>query len=166
MRGVTLAADVKKTSVLRRLPPFASLRYRKVPAAEGDVCAFALLPDASPLIVEACSGRAMTLAPGDVFLATPAHRESTRWVVGDIPTGGLIPGRTYWMLADSGLVGALIGDSPREKIHLGQVKYLGAVINGGRTLNIRQFAARVDGDFADQRAPVILLLGTSAEVGK
>lgn len=167
MKGVTLTADVKKTSVLRRLPPFTSLRYRKVPAAEGDVCTFALPPDAAPLIVEACSGRAMTLAPGDAFLGTPAHRESTRWVVGDIPAGGLAPGRTYWMLADSGLVGALIGDSPREKIHLGRIKYLGAVSDGdGRTLNIRQFAARVDGDFADHGAPVILLLGTSAEVGK
>jgi hypothetical protein len=167
MKGVTLAADVKKTSVLRRLPPFAPLRYRRVPAAEGDVCAFALLADASPLIVEACSGRAMTLAPGDVFLATPAYRESTRWVVGDIPAGGLVPGRTYWMLADSGLVGALIGDSPREKIHLGEVKYLGAVSgDDGRTLNIHRFAARVDGDFADHGAPVILLLGTSAEIGK
>src|SRR5215211_61266 len=167
MKGVTLAADVKKTSVLRRLPPFTSLRYRKVPAAEGDACTFALPPDAAPLIVEACSGRAMTLAPGDAFLGTPAYRESTRWVVGDIPAGGLAPGRTYWMLADSGLVGALIGDSPREKIHLGQIKYLGAVSDGdGRTLNIRQFAARVDGDFADHGAPVILLLGTSAEVGK
>jgi hypothetical protein len=138
-----------------------------VPAVEGDVCAFALLPDAAPLIVEACTGRAMTLAPGDVFLATPAYRESTRWVVGDIPAGGLRPGRMYWMLADSGLVGALIGDSPREKIHLGQIKCLGAVCgNNGQTLNIHQFAARVDGGFSDHGAPVILLLGTSAEVGK
>jgi hypothetical protein len=173
MKGGTLAADVKRTSVLRRVPPLGSLRFRRLPAVEGDVCAFALPADAAPLIVEACSGRAMTLAPGDVFLGTPAHRESTRWVVGDIPAGGLVPGRTYWMLADSGLVGALIGDSPREKIHLGQVKYLGAVSGGdavsngdGRTLNIRQFAARVDGGFADHGAPVILLLGTSAEVGK
>jgi hypothetical protein len=167
MKGGTLAADVKRTSVLRRVPPLGSLRFRRLPAAEGDVCAFALLPDASPLIAEACSGRAMTLVPGDVFLATPAHRESTRWVVGAIPAGGLIAGRTYWLLADSGLVGALIGDSPREKMHLGQVKYLGAVCDGdGRILNIRQFAARVEGTFTDHRAPVVLLLGTSAEVGK
>jgi hypothetical protein len=173
MKGVPLAAEVKKTSVLRRLPPFTSPRYRKVTALEGDVCAFALPPDASPLIVEACSGRAMTLAPGDVFLGTPAHRESTRWVVGEIPVGGLVPGRMYWMLADSGLMGALIGDSPREKIHLGQVKYLGAVADGHsnrgndeRTLNIHQFAARVGRNAADHQAPVILLLGTSAEVGK
>jgi hypothetical protein len=173
MKGVPLAADVKKTSVVRRLPPFTSLRYRKVPALEGDVCAFALPPDASPLIVEACSGRAMTLAPGDVFLGTPAHRESTRWVVGEIPASGLLPGRLYWMLADSGLVGALIGDSPREKIHLGEVKYLGAVVDSNsipgpdaRTLNIHQFAARAGANASDHEAPVILLLGTSAEVGK
>src|SRR5919199_2567281 len=161
MKGVPLAADVKRTSVLRRLPPFTSLRYRKVHAVEGDVCAFALPADASPLIVEACSGRAMTLAPGDMFLGTPAHRESTRWVVGKIPAGGLVPGGIYWMLADSGLVGELIGDSPREKIHLGQVKYLGAVADGDATagldaptLNIGQFAACRNGDAADREAPV------------
>ena len=47
-----------------------------------------LAPDASPIIVEAVSGRAMTLVPRDVFLATPGYRESTRWVVGGIPKRG------------------------------------------------------------------------------
>jgi hypothetical protein len=116
--------------------------------------------------VEAVSGRDMIVAPGDVFLATPGHRESTRWVVGGIPEGGLVPGRPYWVLAQSGIVGDLMGDSPLEKSHLGRAKYLGVVTDGdGRALNIRQFAPSPSGS-SDQEAPVFLVVGTSAEVGK
>jgi hypothetical protein len=109
----------------------------------------------------------MMLAPGDVFLGTAGYRESTRWVVGGIPDGGLVPGINYWVLAESGVVGDLIGDSPRAKSHLGQVKYLGIVSDeDGQALNIRQFAASPEASVADHGAPVFLVLGTSAEVGK
>ena len=118
-------------------------------------------------MVEAISGRALTLAPGDRFLATSGYRESTRWVVGRIPDGGLIAGQDYWMLAESGIVGDLIADSPLEKGHLGQVKYLGTVCDErGEALNIRQFAAKPAAGGADHGAPLFLVLGTSAEVGK
>jgi hypothetical protein len=166
MDGVTLAANVKRTSVLRRVPPSRVLHYVSASGLEGDVCAFELLSDASPILVEAVSGRAMTLAPGDIFLGVPGYRESTRWVVGGIPDGGLVPGNDYWVLADSGIVGELAGDSPLEKTHLEQAKYLGIVRgDNGRALNILQFAA-ADPGAADHRAPVSLIVGTSAEVGK
>src|SRR6516162_3080470 len=109
MGGRTLAADVKRTSVVRRLPPLPAHRYVAAPGLEGDVCAFQLAAEGSPIVVEAASGRAMTLVPGDIFLATPGHRESTRWVVGVVPDSGLVPRRQYWVLADSGVVGQLIG---------------------------------------------------------
>jgi hypothetical protein len=109
----------------------------------------------------------MMLAPGDVFLATPGYRESTRWVVGGIPEGGLVPGNNYWVLAESGVVGDLIGDSPRTKSHLGRVKYLGTALDDeDQVLNIRRFAASADVGAADHGAPAFLVLGTSAEVGK
>ena len=109
----------------------------------------------------------MTVTPGDLFVGTPGHRESTRWVVGGVPAGGLVPGRKYWVLSDCGVVGNLIGDSPLAKGHLGQVRYLGAVGKNGRTpLNIRQFAAHPKAGAADRGAAVFLILGTSAEVGK
>jgi hypothetical protein len=162
-----VAADIKKTSVLRRLPPLGRVGCVGAPGREGDVCLFELGSDASPLMVEAASGRFMTLIPGDVFLATPGYRESTRWVVGGIPDGGLVPGGRYWVLADCGVIGELIGDSPREKTHLGQVRYLGAVRKaGGKAINIRQFTATTDIPAADRHAPVFLILGTSSEVGK
>jgi len=155
------------TSVLRRAPPLQAFRYAPGRGLEGDVCVFALAADASPILVEAVSGRAMTLVPGDVFLGTPGNRESTRWVVGGIPAGGLVPGRTYWVLAESGIVGDLAGDSPLEKTHLERARYLGSVRDdAGRTLNIRQFAARADAGASDRRAPVSLIVGTSAEIGK
>src|SRR5262249_23076006 len=118
-------------------------------------------------MVEAASGRFMTVVPGDVFLASPGYRESTRWVVGGVPDGGLVPRREYWVLADSGVVGELIGDSPRAKTHLERVRYLGAVCNRrGAAINIRQFAVKANIRAPDRGAPVFLVLGTSSEVGK
>ena len=162
-----LPPDLKRTSALRRVPPFGAVRLQTAPGLEGDVCAFELAPDASPIAVEAASGRTMVVVPGEIFLATPGYRESTRWVVGGIPDGGLVPGGRYWVLADCGAVGDLVADSPLEKSHLGQVTYLGTVPgDDGRTLNIRQFAMTADAEAADHGAPVYLMLGTSSEVGK
>jgi hypothetical protein len=166
MGGKTLAADIKRTSVLRRLPALGTLHYRDAPGTEGSVCAFELAPDASPIVVEAVSGRAMALVPRDVFLATPGHRESTRWVVGGIPRRGLIPRKDYWMLSESGVVGNLVAGTPLTKSHLGRVKYLGAVCgDNDQILNIRQFAVRTV-RLLDHGAAVYLFVGTSAEVGK
>jgi hypothetical protein len=165
MNGRTVPADAKRTSVLRRVPTFDAGRYFAAPGFEGDVCAFQMAQGASPILVEATSGRPMELIPGDVFLATPGYRESTRWVVGGVPQGGLVPGSNYWMLAESGVIGQLIGDSPRQKGHLGQVTYLGVLCaENGEPLNIRQFATTIIAP--DQGAPLFLVLGTSAEVGK
>jgi hypothetical protein len=162
-----VTADIKKTSVLRRVPPLGWSRHRAIPAREGDVCLFKLRRTAAPITVEAASGRFMTLVPGDVFLATPGHRESTRWVVGKVPDKGLVPQREYWVLADSGVVGQLIGDSPRDKAHLERVTYLGAVCDKrGTVVNIRQFAAKTKVRAPDRGAPLFLVLGTSSHVGK
>ncbi len=163
-----LAADTKRTSVLRRVPAGLAVQVVEQCGLEGDVGAFALASGATPLSAEAVTGRAMTIAPGDVFLGTPGHRESTRWVVGSVPEGGLVPGNEYWVLADCGAVGAFIGDSPREKGHLGRVTFLGVAQDAaGAGLNIRQFAFDygLDGT-EDQGAPVFLVVGTSSEVGK
>ena len=92
-----------------------AIRFRSECGSEGDVCAFELPRDAFPITVESPTGRMMAIAPGDIFLATPGYRESTRWVFGGIPAGGLVPGDDYWVLADSGVVGELIGDSPSKR---------------------------------------------------
>jgi hypothetical protein len=163
----TLVADLKRTSALRRLPALKNVRCAEAHGHEGDVCAFELAAEASPIAVEAVTGRAMMLAPGDVFLGTTGYRESTRWVVGGVPDGGLAPGSNYWVLSESGVVGDLVGDSPRAKSHLGQVRYLG-IVSGedGQALNIRQFAETPQAGVTDHGAPVFLVVGTSAEVGK
>ena len=164
MSGGRLPTDVKHTSTLRRVPRLGAMQFRSVCGGEGDICAFELPRAAFPITVEAPDGRVMTIAPGDVFLATPGYRESTRWVSGRIPAGGLVPGDQYWMLAASGVVGELTGDLLSDT-HLGPVRYLGAVCgDSGKTLNIRQFA--IMGAEQDRNAPVYLVLGTSGDVGK
>ena len=166
MTGGSLPVNVKFTSALRRIPPLQAFQYRPVLATEGDVCAFELPPGALPITVEAPSGRPMAVTPGDTFLATPGYRESTRWVSGRIPAGGLIPGDYYWVLAESGVVGELTGDPPLETGHLARVQYLGAVCrDSGETVNIRQFAVPRCPE-TGRNMPVYLLLGTSGHVGK
>jgi hypothetical protein len=108
----------------------------------------------------------MTIAPGDVFLATPGYREARRWAVGTIPDGGLVPGNDYWVLSESGVVGELISYPPLKMDHLGRVHYIGAVCgDGGETLNIRQFRVTASRG-TDCDAPVYLIVGTSSSVGK
>lgn len=161
-----LPAAIKRVSALRRVPLLQESRLRSEFGGEGDVCVFQLPRDASPITVEAPTGRIMALAPGDIFLATPGYRESRRWAVGGIPDGGLVPDTDYWVLADCGVVGQLISHSSSEMGHLGRVRYLGVVLGEhGQTLNLRQFAVTHSGE-ADHRAPVYLILGTSSEVGK
>jgi hypothetical protein len=157
----------KRTSALRRIGSVEAPAYVEAPGREGDVCAFRLAPDGAAFVVEAVSCRSMIVAPGDVFLATPGHRESTRWITGEVPAGGLVPGRPYWVLAPSGVVGDLVSGSALDTHHLAQVAFLGVVTAGtGRdALNIARFALSAGGA-ADRGAPVFLVLGTSAEVGK
>jgi len=161
-----LPGKVKRASALRRVPLLEVVQYRTERGNEGDVCAFELPPDASPFTVESPTGRTMAIAPGDTFLATPGYRQSTKWVDGTVPPGGLVPGETYWVLADSGVVGELIGSSPTDLGHLASVRYLGAACgDDGATLNMRQFAITGSGE-ANRTTPLYLLLGTSGDSGK
>lgn len=166
MDGGSLPASIKRSSALRRVPPLEAIRLGSVCGVEGDVCVFELPRDAFPITVETPAGRMMAIAPGDSFLATPGYRESTRWVDGTIPAGGLIPGNDYSVLADSGVIGELTGYSPLEREHPARVRYLGAVCGDhGATLNIRQFVVTRSSEAA-RDTPVYLLLGTSGNVGK
>jgi hypothetical protein len=168
MNGGSLPANIKRTSALRRVPPLKSIRLRSECGGEGDVCAFELPRDASPITVESPAGRMMAIAPGDAFLATPGWIETRRMAVGGIPAGGLVPDNDYWVLSYCGVVGELIScHSASELGHLGRVRYLGAVCgDGDETLNIRQFGVAGSGGETDLKAPAYLIIGTSSEVGK
>jgi hypothetical protein len=165
--GGTLPATYKRLSALRRVGELGRARWRAVPGLEGYVGVFQFPLDATPILVEAVSGRSMTVVPGDVFLATPGYRESVRWTVGGVPEGGLVPGENYWVLAESGVMGDLASHSPLALSHLGRAKYLGAVIDpDGYPLRLKDFTMRAAPAATDVGAPVYLVLGTSVEVGK
>ena len=132
MAGGRSALDVKRTSVLRRIPPSRMVRYVAAPGLEGCICALQLALESPPIVVEAVSGRAMTWCPGDIFLATPGYRESTRWVVGGISKRGLGPGRQLLGVRGSGDGRRTRSGTSRAKSHLGQVKYLGTVVGDER----------------------------------
>lgn len=151
--------------MLRRIVEPSTWSLDEAPGEEGMACAFRLDPAGRPITLEAPSGRPMSVAPGDCFLGTPGHRESTRWTVGGVPEGGLLPGGEYTVLAESGLVGELAGGSDLARTHLQGVRYLGRVRDAaGATPTVAAAAAAAPG--GDAGAPVYLVLGTSAEVGK
>ncbi len=77
MADGTPPGGCKRVSVLRRVGRLDGARWLRVPGSEGCVGAFRLEPG-RPIIVKAVTGRAITLVPGDVFLATAGHRRSTR----------------------------------------------------------------------------------------
>jgi hypothetical protein len=167
MTEYTLPDRYKRLSVVRRVGELGRAPWRKVPGLEGCVGVFQFPQDATPIIVEADSGRSMTIVAGDIFLAAPGFRESVRWTVGGVPAGGLVPGRNYWVLAESGVMGDLDSQSTAAKSHLGQAKYLGAVCGpDGHELHLKDFALRAPPGVPDAGAPVYLVLGTSVEVGK
>ena len=159
---------MKRGSALRRVPAAQPMRLAEQNGLEGDVCVFELAADAAPITIEAVTGRALMIAPGDRFLGTAGYRESTRWVVGIIPEGGLVPGSDYWVLADCGVVGEF-----RRRFAAGEGASRAGPISRDHasserhTLNIRQFALRSGVEATvDHGAPAFLVVGTSSEVGK
>src|SRR3954466_15073353 len=100
-----LPAACKRLSVLRRGGDLSGAVWAAVPGFEARVGLFRFPDDATPILVEAECGRSMTVVPGDLFLAAPGHRESVHWTVGGVPEEGLAPGRSYWVLAESGVMG-------------------------------------------------------------
>jgi hypothetical protein len=99
MPGGNVPANVKTTSVLRRVSLGRPLHYVNAPGLVGNVCAFQLAAKSLPILVESVSGRMQTVVAGDVFLGTPGARESNIVLVGGVPKGGLIPGTTYWVIS-------------------------------------------------------------------
>ncbi len=168
MSGNDPLPEVKRTSALRRIPVPQAPRFVRTPGYEGDVCAFELFPSRGhPIVVEDIFGRAMTLLPGDVFLGTPGHRESNRILVGGVPARGLIPGKSYWVLSDSGVVGELTSMTSRANSFLARAKYLGVIVgDDGERITMRQFAVEAPSRVIDHRAKIAVIVGTSAEVGK
>jgi hypothetical protein len=167
MPGGNVPANAKTTSVLRRVSLGRPLHYVNAPALEGNVCAFQLAAKSPPILLESVSGRMQTVVAGDVFLGTPGARESNIVLVGGVPKGGLIPGSTYWVISEGGVVGELITKTPLARRFLGEVTYLGTVIDAaGRTLTLQEFAVPAVVHFKDHGAPLSLIVGTGPEVGK
>ena len=141
MLGGNVPANVKTTSALRRVPLQDPLHYVRAPGLEGHVCAFQLASKSSPILLETISGRMQAIVAGDVFLGTAGNRESNIVLVGGVPKGGLLPGRKYWVISESGVVGELMTKTPLAKRFVGEVTYLGTVVDdSGKKLTLQQFA--------------------------
>jgi hypothetical protein len=67
MKGESLPANIKPAPALRRLPRPERIRLQSACGNEGDVCAFELPRDGTPITVESPTGRIVAIAPGEVF---------------------------------------------------------------------------------------------------
>ena len=165
MDGDTLGTDLKTTSVLRRVPPLTRIEPYAGRGLEGHVCAFELARDGSPIEVEAASGRWM-VRPAMSFWAPPAtaSRHAGRSARSKRRTQA---GQELSVLSHSGVIGELVGDSPLGTISSGQSPVSGLGRDSrNKALSIGQFAERPVIGAPDHGAPVYVMVGTSAEVGK
>ena len=108
------------------------------------------------------------VVPGDVFLGTPGIEESNRILVGGVPTRGLVPGKD--------LLGARRMRRRRrpDRRHAARqdISRSGAISRSGRRRRrphhddaaVRHTARPPFAPITD--APLLLIVGTSAEVGK
>lgn len=117
--------------------------------------------------IENSYGRDVKLFAGDRFLGVLGNRRSSTSEYGDFPQSLRLDGTTTLdLLAYGGILG--YGRSvPAEKAAKGflKVRVLGAMLESAAPVTLSQLSCFND-DTAECRAPVLLVCGTAAEVGK
>jgi hypothetical protein len=125
--------------------------------------------DLMDAFIEDCGGRLQALFPGDVLLTTVAHRESTRWTVGRVPTWDVYEmGRKLTVLSVQGIVGELMEIGERTSGVI-EVSVLGVAADSyGETINISRYSVLERAPLRDTSRvrATVLITGSSSEAGK
>lgn len=132
--------------------------------AEGLVILVEALDDAGKNnVLEFATGRLGKLVKGDVVPAVLGKRRALKEFAGDIPQT-LKPGDELYWLCESGLVGEIVGVNARWGTPM-KVKVLGALLQNGKTLNIKGSAIPWQSD-VKKCAPIVAVLATCMDSGK
>ena len=155
----------KIPSLLKNVPLSNESQLQdSIKPVEGLVIAVqALNSEAKNNVLETTQGRLGKLVTGDIVPAVLGKRRALREYSGDIPSSLTVGDELYW-LCESGLVGQIKGVNERWGAPM-SVKALGALLNNGKTVNIKDFAIPWKKDVIGM-APIIAVLATCMDSGK
>ncbi len=135
---------------------------------EGDLVAVEALSDSgSTTHVENQTGRDESIYKGDKFIGVLANRFSGTSESGGVPQEGIefCEDTVVHLLATGGVIGINTGIPQRLFQHPFALKPLGILHKDGKPLNLNDICGPWDKSL-HQSAPIVLVCGTSAEVGK
>ncbi|HDM24320.1 MAG TPA: hypothetical protein ENG22_05235 [Candidatus Bathyarchaeota archaeon] len=114
--------------------------------------------------VENHVGEKVNLYPGDIFVAVIGYKKSTVNIVGE-PPEKLDPGCKIYLLTFGGLVGNVVDVAYGLEYPL-ELEYIGSLVDDGEIANLKRYRRIEWRDNLGKTAPVILVIGSSAESGK
>lgn len=135
---------------------------------EGDLIVVEAISDSgSTCYVEDRNSREARLYKGDRFVAVLANRYSGTYESGGLPPGGieLSEDTVLHFLANGGVVGELSGIPPWMEQQPFALRPLGLIYNDGKKLNLTDLCEPWH-ENVESLPPIVLICGTSAEVGK
>ena len=157
----------KISSVVRN----ANLHYeaelsKDIKAEEGAIIAVRVMEDKKTYNkLELISGRLSTLHKGDILAVALGSRRALKGFVGGVPEK-LEVGDVMNLLNLGGVAGTCTSANIQEVGQPLKIKVLGAVTDGTRTLNIKQFTLFKPIKTLGKSAPLIVVSGTCMDVGK
>lgn len=160
----TVASNIRRNDI-----NWSKMKLMQGRGVEGNlVVVRALGDDGSTIHVENQQGRDERLYKGDLFVGVLANRHSGTSESGGIPADGIDinPDQELHLLSTGGIIGINTGIPPRMKQKPFRLEPLGLVTtDNGMPLDLIE----LNGGYQDTlafSAPIVIVLGTSAEVGK
>ena len=138
----------------------------KIICEEGAVLAVEVLEDKKKYNkLELPSGRLSTLKKGDVIAVSLGNRKALKGFVGNIPQSLKI-GDVIHVLNLGGVAGQCSSENIKEVGHALKIKVLGAIMDNGKNLNIKQAKLFSEKENLESKTPLIIVSGTCMHVGK
>jgi len=136
-------------------------------AREGDLLLVRAMTSGARNQIEDREGRDDKIYPGDQFIGVLANRHSGTSESGDIPKEGIkiSPETSLQLLSAGGVIGKVSGAPPSMRGGLVQLQPVGLLSKEGQRLSLEALCGPWDSEL-NASAPIVLVLGSSAEVGK
>jgi len=115
--------------------------------------------------LELASGKFSTLKKGDIVAVALGNRKALKGFVGETPTT-LKAGDIINILNIGGVAGLCTSGNTKQVGHALKTKVLGAITNGVKPLNIKDFSKFDPKDHLESKIPIIAVSGTCMNVGK
>lgn len=153
-------------SVLKNLPPQIETELtNKIQSKEGEVIVVKALKSQKKYgEIELTNGQISKVKKGDVIAGVLGQRKALEGIVGVIPKN-LKVNDTIHILNLGAVLGIAKSWNPDFIDNPLPVQVLGAIVQGGSTLNIQSFSLKPEATL-HKSVPIILILGTSMGVGK